>query len=420
MIGSGHIMKIVKLSSAQFDKFASSHRYRNYYQSSMYAKIMIKFGYKAQFLGIVNDENKLIGGTLIIYKEVFMGNKIAYAPRGILFNYENEENIQELVEKLKKVLGKQGFMLLRIDPYIPLTIRDSEGNIMNFNNKGNTITENLKKAGFTYKGKNLFFETEKPRWEALVLLQRDLREIFAKLDKRTRNKIRKAQSHGVEIVVDQTKNVTKLYNFAGKKDKKPLSYYKEICNNFQENVEIYYAKLNTETFLINSRRNYEKEVEYNESLAARVQDVNLDEKERSNYLNKKMESDKLITSYKNNLLTSTDLLKNNPDGLIIAAAMVIKYDNAAYLFTEGIDENYGYINANYLLKWQLISDYNNQGLKYLNLNAIVGEFEKPNEYSGLNEAKLGFNTTITEYIGEFDIILNNFSYNLYKKMNKNK
>ena len=27
--------------------------------------------------------------------------------------------------------------------------------------------------------------------------------------------------------------------------------------------------------------------------------------------------------------------------------------------------------------------------------------------------KLGFNTTVTEYIGEFDIILNSFSYNLY-------
>jgi len=413
-------MKIVKLKSAQFDKFASTHRYRNYFQTSMYAGVMAKFGYHAQFLGIVNEQNKLIGATLIIYKEVFMGNKIAYAPRGLLFNYENKENVQELVEKLKKVLGKQGFMLLRIDPYIPLTIRDSDGNIINFNNKGNTITENLKAAGFTYKGKTLFFETEKPRWEALVLLQRDLREIFAKLDKRTRNKIRKATNSGVEIVRDDNKNINSLYTFVGKKDKKPLSYYKELSNKFESNVEIYYAKLNTETFLINSRRSYEKEVEYNETLAEKVQDMNLDEKTRNNYLNKKMESDKLITAYKNSLLISTDLLKSNPDGLIIAGAMVIKYDNAAYLFTEGIDETYGYLNANYLLKWQLITDYNAQGLKYLNLNAIVGEFEKKNEYSGLNEAKLGFNTTITEYIGEFDVVLNNFSYNLYTKMNKNK
>lgn len=413
-------MKIVKLNSAQFDKFASSHRYRNYFQTSMYGNVMGKFGYRAQYLGIVNNQNKLIGATLIIYKEIFMRNKMAYAPRGILFNYENAENIQELALKLKKVLGKQGFMLLRIDPYIPLSIRDYEGNIMNFNNKGNTITDNLKKAGFSYKGKNLFFETEKPRWEALVLLQRDLREIFAKLDKRTRNKIRKATNNGIEVEKSENKNINKLYEFTGKKDKKPLSFYKEMCNKFEDNIDIYYAILNTETFLINSRRSYEKEVEYNASLANRVQDTSLDEKERDNYLNKKMESDKLITSHKKNLLLATDLLKMKPDGLEIAAAMVIKYDNAAYIFTEGIDEAYGYLNANYLLKWQLITDYTNLGFKYLNLNAIVGEFENKNEYSGLNEAKLGFNSTITEYIGEFDIILNNFSYNLYTKMNKNK
>lgn len=413
-------MKIVKLSTTQFDKFASNHRYRNYFQTSMYGSVMAKFGYRSQYLGFVNDQNKLIGATLIIYKEVFMGNKIAYAPRGLLFNYENTESLQELVARLKKVLGKQGFMLLRIDPYIPLTIRDYEGNIMNINNKGNSIIENLKDSGFTYKGKTLFFETEKPRWEALVLLQRDLREIFAKLDKRTRNKVRKATNSGIEVIKDINKNVNKLYDFVGKKERKPLSFYKEMVNKFEDNIDIYYAVLNTETFLINSRRNYEKEVEYNNTLAEKVQNTALDEKERENYLNKKMESDKLITSYKNNLLTSTDLLKNNPDGLEIAGAMIIKYDNAAYIFTEGIEEEYSNLNASYLLKWQLISDYTNQGYKYVNLNAIVGELENKNEFTGLNETKLGYNSTITEYIGEFDIILNNFSYNLYKKMNKNK
>ena len=411
-------MKIVKLNSSQFDKFATSHRYRNYFQSSMYANIMVKFGYRAQFLGMVNEQNKLMGATLIIYKEVFMGNKIAYAPRGILFNYEDEAETKELAEKLKKVLGKQGFMLLRMDPYVPLTIRDAEGNIMNFNNKGNAIIDNLKKAGFEYKGKTLYFETEKPRWEALVLLQRDIREIFAKLDKHTRNKIRRAINSGIEVVKDEKRSINKLYNFVGRKEKKPLAYYKTVCEKFEDDVDIYYAKINTEAFLINSRRSYEKEVEYNESLASRVQDMSLDEKERNTYLNKKMESDKLITSYKNNLLRATDLLKSNPDGIVIAGAMIIKYDNAAYIFSEGMDDEYAYLDPNYLIRWQLICDYNNLGYKYINLDGIAGEFEGENNYARLNESKLGFNSTVTEYIGEFDIVLNNFTYNWYKKTKK--
>lgn len=413
-------MKIVTLSPTQFDKYAENHRYRNYYQSSNYGNVMTRFGYNVHYLGIVNEQNKLIGAMLIIYKDVFMNNKIAYAPRGILFDYEDVEHIKELTIKLKQLLGKQGFMLLRIDPYIPLTVRDSKGNIMNINNQGNAIIENLKAANFEYKGKNLFFETEKPRWEALILLNKDIREIFSKFDKRTRNKIRKAANCGIEIFKDETKNLEDLYRFVKNKFPNPISFYQTISNSFKDKAEVYYAKLNTSTFIINSRKTYEKEVETNTELATIIQDPYLDEKERNNYLNKKMESDKLVNIYKNNLILATELLKEYPNGLIIGGAMSIIYDNAAHIFIDGIDEKYSSLNANYLIKWRMVDDYNKRKLKYLNLNAIVGEFEKKNKYSGLNEMKLGYNTIITEYIGEFDIILNNFTYNLYKSFNKNK
>ena len=34
--------------------------------------------------------------------------------------------------------------------------------------------------------------------------------------------------------------------------------------------------------------------------------------------------------------------------------------------------------------------------------------------------KLGFNTVPTEYIGEFDLILNKFNYSIYKGFSKDK
>ncbi|MDO5393375.1 MAG: peptidoglycan bridge formation glycyltransferase FemA/FemB family protein [Mycoplasmatota bacterium] len=413
-------MKIVTLSPEQFDRFAASHRYRNYYQSSAYGNVMVKFGYNVHYLGIVSDLNKLIGATLIIYKEIFMSNKIAYAPRGILFNYEDADQVVEMTKKLKQLLGKQGFMLLRMDPYIPETIKDQDGNTINFNNQASKIIDNLRKAGFSYKGKTKFFETEKPRWEALVLLNRDDREIFARFDKRTRNKIRKATAHGIQVYRDSDRDLNALYRFVKKKTPNPLAFYKELCKNFKTNVEVFYAVLSTETFTINSRRILEQEQQKNDQLNALIQDMTLDRKERNNFLNQKMESDKLLNTYKNNIVLATDLLKQYPQGIKVAGAMVITYDNAAYVFVDGVNEEYSSLNANYLLKWYMIQNYNNRGFKYLNLNAIVGEFQEKNQYSGLNEMKLGFNTTVTEYLGEFDIILNNFSYNLYKSFNKKK
>ena len=176
-------MKIVKLNATQFDKFAANHKYRNYFQSSMYANLMVKFGYRSQFLGIVDEHNKLIGATLLVYKNVWKKNKIAYAPRGMLCDYDDPEMLEDLVYTLKQTLGKQGFMLVRIDPCIPLSIRDIEGNILNFNSKGNDIIRNLEESGFQYFGKNVYLETEKPRWEAIVTLNHSPQDIFARFDK---------------------------------------------------------------------------------------------------------------------------------------------------------------------------------------------------------------------------------------------
>ena len=413
-------MKIVTLRPDQFTKFASTHKYRNYYQSVAYGNTMIKFGYNVHYLGIVNENNKLIGASLILYKEVFMSNKIAYAPRGILCDYDDKKILKEIIEKIKKVLGKQGFMMLRIDPYIPESIRDHKGNIININQQASTIIKNLKRVGFSYKGKNRFFETEKPRWEALVLLNRESNEIYESFDKRVRTKIKRAATSGLEVIRDEKKDVETLYDMIKKKQSNPLNFYKYLLKNFNDNIEIYYARINTSTFTINSRRMFEQEQETNNQLAEMIQRPYLEPKERENYLNKKMESDKLLETYKNNLVLATELLKTHPDGIKVAGAMTITFDNAAYVFIDGIRDKYSSLNANYLVKWFMIDDYNKRGFKYINLNAIAGEFEEKHQFSGLNESKLGFNSTITEYIGEFDIILNNFSYNLYKNFKKGK
>lgn len=411
-------MKLVTLNQQQFNKYASSHRYRNYYQTSAYGLSMLKLGYNVHYFGIVDGTNSLIGATMILYKEVFMNNKIAYAPRGILFDYSDSKKVKELAECLKNLLGKQGFMLLRMDPYIPISIHSNDGNLINMNNQESIILENLATAKFEYKGKNLFFENEKPRWEALVLLNKNEDTLFENFDKRTRNKIRKASNFGIEVYDDTTKDIKELYEFIKKKEKKPIKYYEALVKNFGDNIDVYYAKINTESFIINSRKMYENEVLNNEQLAEKIQQYAPNDKERQNTLNKKMESDKLVSSYKNNMLLATELLKKHPEGILIGGALVIKYDNAAYIVTDGYNEKFSSLNASYLIKWQMILDYNHKGFKYLNMNAVVGEFEKKNEYSGLNEMKLGFNTIVTEYIGEFDLVLNNFAYNLFKSFNK--
>ena len=40
-----------------------------------------------------------------------------------------------------------------------------------------------------------------------------------------------------------------------------------------------------------------------------------------------------------------------------------------------------------------------------------------NKYVGLNESKLGYDATITEYVGEFDLVINKRGYYTGSKLN---
>ena len=194
-------MQIITLTPEKFQEYASCHRYRNFYQTVAYGNIMKNNGYDIHYLGFTDDNNHLIGASLIIFKEIFMSNKMAYAPHGMLINYTDSNRLQELMTKLKKLLAKQGFMYLKIDPYIPLYIRSKKGVILNTNQGANIILENLKASGFQYHGSNLNFENAKPRFEAIITLNKDIKQIFNSFDKRTRYKIKKAMRNGVEIYV---------------------------------------------------------------------------------------------------------------------------------------------------------------------------------------------------------------------------
>ena len=72
------------------------------------------------------------------------------------------------------------------------------------------------------------------------------------------------------------------------------------------------------------------------------------------------------------------------------------------------------IQLNGILQKNLIKEDSNN----VNLGGVAGEFEEENEYSAINEVKLGYNATVTEYIGEFDMVINNVAFNLYNKFNK--
>ena len=122
-----------------------------------------------------------------------------------------------------------------------------------------------------------------------------------------------------------------------------------------------------------------------------------------------------MSNSQKHLIDATNIFSKYPKGITIAGILTIEYENEINLIIEGFNKKYSEYDPNYLLKWDLIEKFNKEEKSLFNLNGIVGEFKEQNEYSGLNESKLGFGADAVEYIGEFDLIINKTIYNIYEK-----
>lgn len=414
-------MKIITLSEKQFNEFSENHKYRNLYQTVSYAKVMKSEGYDYHILGFTNNSNELIGATIILFKKVFLNYKMAYAPFGFLIDYSNNDLVEELTNKLKKLLIKQKFIYLKINPRIQCSERDKKGNIISYNAEMNDILEILQHNGYIHYGFNNFFENLKPRWNAIIKLTSSNDNLYKNLNKQIRNKINKAQHYGIEIIEGNEEDLNTLFEFIKRKHKRSLKYYKNILKEFNDNAKIFLAKINTESYIKQQQNSYEKEQILNDQCNEKLQQLSRRGKDITKIINKKMESDKRLSIYQNNLIQASNLFGKYPDGIIIGGLLAIKYQDSLNLIIEGFDQKYSNFNSNYLLKWEIIKKANQEGLRYFNLNGIVGEFKEKNKYSGLNEMKLGYNAKAIEYIGEFDLVINKTVYNIYKKrLDKNK
>ena len=407
-------MKIVTLKAEEFQQFAQNHPLKNYYQSNEYANLMKNFGFNSLYVGFVHNK-KLIGASLILNRPIFMGFKYGYAPHGLLVNYSDYNFLPEAIKKLKSYLFKQSFLILKIDPLIIKSIRDKHGNIISQNNEIEKLMSIMKKSGFVHCGFNNYMEAVKPRWHAILNIKnKSDSELFFELEKPVRNKLRRAVKFGIEIYKGNTNDVEKMYSFINTKGNYSLKYYKDFCENFGENLEFYFAKLNTEIYVANSTILYEKEQEKNNYLNNYIQDEGSKGKDMRTILNKKMESDRILASYKKHLIKSTNLLRDYPDGIIIGGAITIKYGNTINLLIDGFKDEYNNLCPNYLTKWRIIEKYANSEIETFDLNAISGNFSDNNKFKGLNESKLGYNALANEYIGEFNIIINKPIYSLYR------
>ncbi len=394
-------MKLKNLSIFEFDEYAKKHPLGSFYQSSSYALVASEQGFDYDLIGMVDDNGEIKAASLILSKKLGFFNRYGYAPKGFLIDYYDNKLLQEFTKLLKKRYYNKNFAFIKINPEIAIGEVDYKHKMVKYN-QNQIIDSTLKGLNFRKLEGSYRFETKFPRFNAIQLLKKtELKTI----SKRTRNKIHRSIKYGLSLEKSDLEGIRILYEFIKNKKDRNINHYFNYFNSFKRtnSIDIQLVKIDFEQCLVNLRECLDKEQQRNNSLVEKLMKNPSDD-----ILKRKLSSDTLIETYKNNIITATKNLAQTKE-TYIGGAIVIKYNNRVSILISGFDQKYKMFCPNYFLHYKLIEEYKND-YDYLDLNGITGDFSNENPYKGLDEFKLGFNPLTFEYIGEYDYIINEGLY----------
>lgn len=399
-------MIIKEISKNLFEKFSSNHKLNSYFQTINYATIMKNFKYEIMYVGGFKN-NELVAASLILYKSIAPTIKYGYAPRGFLLDYMNQDILIEFTNKLKAFFLLKNFAFIKIDPsiiYSKINVDDKKKIVSPLIKD---IISTMKNLGYEKLKNNLYFESMLPKYNVIVDLK--------KFDKTKVSKKCYIKSHSIinsalKLKKGTINDMEMFYSFVKEKSNKTLNYYKDLYTIFKESnmVDLLLIEIDYYKYLDVYNNKYESLLIENEKIN---DEFSLNPTDIALY-NKKMDSDNKLSEIKHRIDYTNNKLKANISKDIIGAALLIKNNNNINLIISGFDKEYDKLNYKYFLYFKFIEYYKKIGYSYLDLNGITGNFTEKNPYKGLNEFKLSFNPDVYEYIGEYDLVINNTYYNI--------
>ncbi len=402
-------MFIKELSIHEFEKFVENNPLGNHCQTYNYALLMAENGYEYELIGYVDEYNRIHAASLILIKKLSHFFKFGYAPKGFVLDYFDQELLKNFTDAIIDYYKKRRLVFIKINPEIAVAEINPKTGEKNYN--WNIEIKNfLIDLGYVKLKDNLYFESMIPRYNGIVSLKNfDIKN----LHKNTRNKIKRAAEKGLKFEIADRSGIDILYDFVKRKRNKDAFYYKDYYNVFSKsnNVDLFLVSLDTNDFLINSKNAYERELNNNAEYANHLMNDHGEKK-----LNIKMNSDRKLLSYKNDVLEARNKASKNTK-IYIAGALVVKYKNRINIVISGYDTNYKRFNPNYYLHYKIL-EYYKKYYDFADLNGMTGDFSKENPYNGLNQFKLGFKPKVYEFIGEYDLVINHPIYQSMFKSGK--
>lgn len=393
-------MKIIELTDIQFKNYAKIHSARNFRQTTEYANSMKNYG--KLYLGFINEnDNTLMGATLLLEREI-LSFKVGYVPGCFLIDYDNDNLFKDFINTLKDYLKTRKYVFLTTDNITTYKMFDKNGEVIYFDTNIIKIMDELS-----------FRKNEKTSMKKVVLeTEKTPNETYKMFNSNTKRNINLALQRAITIYRDENNNIDTILNIDSTADRERI---KNILNSFtseDNKAEIYFAKIDPEKYINNYRFLLKKEDEINDKLNSIMQDLSINK--TTSLINRKMESDKAITKYNNEIIKATNIYTKFTKGTNIGAILIVKNNREIYFMDEVYNKDLAKFYSSHLIKWEIIKKYLDEGYKIFNF----GPIKNMDKSNGNYLFKMGFGGKVYETIGSYDLVIDKWLYGIIKLISK--
>lgn len=406
---------IEDINIKEYEEFVRNNEYKSHFMQSYYwGEVMKMKNFIPHYVGLKKDGN-LVATALLLEKRLIGKYCYLYCPRGYVWNYNNFELLETFTNKLKIYAKKINALFIKIDPDIKLHDLDLDGNIKEGNNY--KLVEKLEKLGYKNKGYNKNFINEQPRFTFRLNLNDDFDNIYKNMHPTTRKILNKGNAYDLNLYIGDTNDINAFYDTMVETAKRenlhctPISYYKHFYEtlNKQGMSDLYVVKVDI---------NHLKE-KYKNKINNIENEINsIDE---TKYKNKQKLENKLkdLNNELDKAKKELDNLQNIKEEILTLSSIItVKYNDKVWTIHGGNHTLLRELNANYLLYYTIIKDAYDNGYKMVDFFGTSGEAnpDKSNPIYGIHLFKKRLGGEYTEFIGEYDLIINKPVHFLYKKL----
>ena len=380
-------MKLVEIKENEYREFTNKHNV-HFLQSYEWGKVAKTRGNKPFYCGLY-DDNKLVATALLLKKNLIFGYSYFYIPRGFTIDYNDFNLIKEFTLNLKDFLKKEKAIFCRIDPDIKLHTIDENANVIEGENNYELVSF-LEKIGYKHRKLTYFFETTQPRFTFRIDLNKSEEELDKNYSQMVRHHIKRANKYGVKVeegnrdsikeFVRLMKLTEKRQNFYSHADK----FYYDFYDIFKDHLIVLLASVNLNDVISYLDAEIAKNDERYEKLIL----------EKEKYL---------------------EMLKKQ-EKYYVSGYYMVTYGNKSWYLYGANDMDFKNLYGNYKLFDYQIKKAKSLGSMYFDEFGTVGKPNSNSNLVGLHEFKKKWGGEYTEFIGEFDLILNKVLYILYDKL----